>query len=572
MQSLNTIASDGDVITLPAGTFIWITGVSLTKGITVSGETTITGAGTSSCTANDQTIIIDEKPRDTAGALFKATIEAGKSFRLTGITFKKGSITQVGNSGAVRILSTGLVQSARIDHCHFDHLYWGHSLQIGSWIYGVDDHNLYESNGNNISHLIQHSTWGGSDDGHGSWADFPYYGSEKFWFIEDNTIKGSGSVATSGGVDSSEGGRYVARHNYVENTSFGGHGTEGGPARGQRCDQVYNNTFYWTISHAGRSHRSGSTIWHDNTFLGRNPGNHDHTNLPVFRQLGLVSDDLSNWGFADGANGWDKNDPHGIYLSGTAASNTTISGASGTFTTGRTMTAHVYRGMQVRNDHVGSACYLHSAYISDNTATTITYYYGGTGRGAPLVFNSGDAFSIRKVLIALDQNGRGKGDLITSSSGPRDWPNQQQETCFSWNNKNTDTAQVYGINNSIPTIHEGSDYINLGAGLPANQIPAQVTAAYPASVNGGSAYNHEYPYPHHLVTGGPTPTPTVSPTPTATVTATATPTATHTPTFKRPFTKEQNKDTGMAMVLLLLLASAAFKREMLVTLLRWWTK
>ena len=84
------------MITLPAGTFIWITGVSLTKGITVSGQTTITGAGTANCTANDQTIIIDEKPRDTAGALFKATIEAGKSFRLTGITFKNGSITQVG--------------------------------------------------------------------------------------------------------------------------------------------------------------------------------------------------------------------------------------------------------------------------------------------------------------------------------------------------------------------------------------------------------------------------------------------------------------------------------------------
>ena len=75
---------------------IWITGVSLTKGVTVSGQTTITGAGTANCTANDQTIIIDEKPRGTPGALFKATIAAGKSFRLTGITFKKGSITQVG--------------------------------------------------------------------------------------------------------------------------------------------------------------------------------------------------------------------------------------------------------------------------------------------------------------------------------------------------------------------------------------------------------------------------------------------------------------------------------------------
>ena len=45
--------------------------------------------------------------------------------------------------------------------------------------------------------------------------------------------------------------------------------------------------------------------------------------------------------------------------------------------------------------------------------------------------------------------------------------------------------------------------MNLGAGLPANQIPAQVTAAYPADVNGGSEYTHEYTYPHPLVTGGP---------------------------------------------------------------------
>ena len=59
----DTNAHDGDTITLPAGTFIWITRVTLTKGITVSGQTTITGAGTANCTANDQTIIVDEKLR-----------------------------------------------------------------------------------------------------------------------------------------------------------------------------------------------------------------------------------------------------------------------------------------------------------------------------------------------------------------------------------------------------------------------------------------------------------------------------------------------------------------------------
>src|SRR5215831_10262264 len=447
----DTNAHDGDTITLPAGTFIWTAGVNLTKGITVRGQTTITGAGTANCTANDQTIILDEKLRGGPGSLFKATIPAGGSFQLTGITFRHGSTHIVGGDGAIRLSSTGLVQSARIDHCHFDHLYWSDTIGVLDWIYGVEDHNLIECNGPSDSHAIWHNAWGGGDNGNGSWADFPYYGSEKFWFIEDNTVKGSGTLITSGGIDGNRGGRFVARHNYFLNAGPAGHGTEGGPNRGQRCDQVYNNTFYWTISHAGRNHRSGSTIWHDNTFLGRDPGNQDHTDMPYYRQLGLVSDDLSNWGFADGANGWDWNDSHGRYFSGTAASNTTISGATGTFRTGTTMTAHAYRGMQVRNDHVGSACYLHSAYISDNSTTRITYYYGGPGRGAPLVFHTGNEFSIRKVLIALDQNGRGKGDLITDSSGPRDWPNQQQETCFSWNNKNTDTGQVYGIQTSIPT-------------------------------------------------------------------------------------------------------------------------
>ena len=57
------------------------------------------------------------------------------------------------------------------------------------------------------------------------------------------------------------------------------------------------------------------------------------------------------------------------------------------------MTPNQFQGMQVRNDHVGSECYLHSAYIIDNDAITITYYYYGAGdRGAPLVFNSGDEF------------------------------------------------------------------------------------------------------------------------------------------------------------------------------------
>src|SRR6516165_8471704 len=175
----DTYAHDGDTITLPAGTFIWTAGVSLTKGITVSGETTITGAGTATCTADDQTIIIDEKLRSAPGSLFKATIPAGKSFRLTGITFRRGTVNIVGIDGGIRVNSSGgLVQSARIDHCHFYHLAWDAMLQVSDWTYGVDDHNLFEQgDGVNHSHLITNGSTNGHTNGNGAWADFPYYGS-----------------------------------------------------------------------------------------------------------------------------------------------------------------------------------------------------------------------------------------------------------------------------------------------------------------------------------------------------------------------------------------------------------
>jgi cell division septation protein DedD len=442
--------------------------------------------------------------------LFKATISAGKSFRLTGITFRLGSITEIESGGAIRLRSTGLVTNARIDHCHFYRLAFGYTIQIGGWIYGVEDHNLMECAGAGLARVVEHDEWGGEHSGNGSWADYPYFGSEKFWFIETNTIKGSGTAQSSGVSDCWIGGRYLGRYNYLQNTSFGGHGTENTGSRGMRCNQVYNNTFYWTIHHAGNLDRSGSTIWHDNTFLGQKSGPpFQHTILIDYRQFGNSGDLSSPWGQADGDNGWDSNDPHGVYLSGTV----TI-GGTGTFTPGVTMTPNEFKGMQVRNDNPANPAYHHASHIENNTATTISYRVGD--RPPILAFNTGDTFSIRRLLISLDQNGRGKGDLIHSNDSPRHWPNQQQERCFSWNNKDPGFGYVYGMASGMPTIQEGRDYINLGAGLPADQIPPQVTAAYPASVNGGSAYDHEFVYPHPLVSGEiPSPTPTASPSATA---------------------------------------------------------
>ena len=84
------------------------------------------------------------------------------------------------------------------------------------------------------------------------------------------------------------------------------------------------------------------------------------------------------------------------------------------------------------------------------------------------MFNSGDEFSIRKVLIGLDQNGRGKGDLVNTNN-PRFWPNEQQETCFSWNNQDT-AGRPLGFQSGIPTQHEGIDKITRISGLDCQPI------------------------------------------------------------------------------------------------------
>ena len=100
-----------------------------------------------------------------------------------------------------------------------------------------------------VSHIESSMTHGVAEGGgKGSWADYPYFGSEKFWFIETNTIKGSGSAATSGITDGP-----VVVEDTLSDTIISRIRPAGvmaqktvGP-RGLRCDQVYDNIFYWTI-------------------------------------------------------------------------------------------------------------------------------------------------------------------------------------------------------------------------------------------------------------------------------------------------------------------------------------
>ena len=110
----DTLAVNGDTITLPRGTFVWMTGVTITKGITLQGQTT---TNSTNGTAVDNTIIQDSNARRRSGGYPFITMESevGKSYRITGLTFDGGSATTMNNNGAVQL--GGNSHSVRLDHC-----------------------------------------------------------------------------------------------------------------------------------------------------------------------------------------------------------------------------------------------------------------------------------------------------------------------------------------------------------------------------------------------------------------------------------------------------------------------
>ena len=535
-------AQDGDTITLPNGTFSYTVPLNITKGITLQGNTRIIGAPMTWQTAVDNTIILDDTPRAVLDLIHAVNFTPNQGFRVTGITFKAGINEPAAGNGAIHFASVGNApnRNVRIDHCHFDHMY-RNCLSVWGWAYGLADHCLFESTDTTQTASIHHQSWGGETHGNGSWADYPYYGTEKFFFIEDSTLVGAGRNTTSGVIDGTDGCRYVLRHSFCHDAHAGGHGTEGGPVRGMRASEVYNVIFDWDILPGGLN-RSGTHMWHDIQFTGVRPPSGTAVELALYRDIGACGTNGGTWGAADGTNPWDRNDTdgNGHFIEGQppylfAFGAATTSTPEGTLINLNANWTSNWAAFSVR--HLGLQ---KGSLITDNDAHTIHYHtYGLLDRGPLIIFNIGDQYQIHRLLTQLDQNGRGKGDLVRVVNGhPVNtitntpfWTHEQVETCFNWNVTYVPTGSYLRFRSGRHQEQvEGQEYVNLGNGLPPDTTPQQVTLFYTAAVN-GSQYTRPYCYPHPLQGGNcgsptPTPTPTVTPTPTPTPTATASPTPT----------------------------------------------
>lgn len=228
-------------------------GVSWSSSVTLSipsGSTTLSVLGAGSLTTvggGDQTVIIDNYNSGST-LLLVTTAAAASKFRLAGITFQGGTGGGSGNPkyGLVRI--TGFSQSVRVDHNHFNNSTYspgesGALLVFQNWIYGVTDHNVLDlggSVGDPNGVWIWDDTYNNESAGYGdnAWAGATALGTSQFMFLEDNTVN-NGAMN-----DCTHGGRFVIRHNTINNSSIQTHPTGGsGRARGCRAWEVYGNTF-----------------------------------------------------------------------------------------------------------------------------------------------------------------------------------------------------------------------------------------------------------------------------------------------------------------------------------------
>jgi hypothetical protein len=454
-------AGNGDTVIVPSGTCGWDTStLFINKAITLQGS----GIG--------NTIIQDNHIGTTPD--ITVTAVPNQVTRIAGFTFQRGTRTgSTTGSAFIHVLGSNTDGSkVRIDHNKFDQPNVLRHIFVQGAI-GVSDHNTFipRSGTNQLTHYIDHQPWNGNQYGDGAWTEGTQWGTDRFWFIEDNTITYDTVFNL---IDSAGGARWVLRYNTVTNSRLVAHGTEStGRARGTRALEVYNNTFTGAGSSTEMFElRSGSCVIHDNAYFNWGPYLTSVATLKTFR----ATDAFSPWGGANGKNLWDANQSGLPFASGMH------NGSSGDFgltDSTKNWPPNQWSGYTLNNITQGTF-----SQIGSNTATTITYK-PALFTNNRMTFNSGDSYQIYKVNAILDQPGMGAGSLLSGSAPtpPSGGYNQVADPCYQWNNLYGTTSLTFA--RAYENIRSNAHFFD------NTQPPGYVP----------------YTHPHPLVTGSADPAP-----------------------------------------------------------------
>ncbi len=298
VQTAVDAASNGDTVSVPAGSCTWTTTVANTPSVSISKSITLQGAGIDSTIITDATAYAS----NTNEAAIKITGAAGRTVRVTGFTFTSNA--NVDTTGTIAIRGTDFWKSFRIDHIK--------STLEGPLVvvyagYGLIDHVQFI---HTISGRYSVVLYGAGINS--SWASFTQpnpTGTDNAVYIEDSTFTCSTSEKNIGSIDMFEGANLVARFNTFTNTGALTHDTAYDNQRGARHYEWYNNTFTssTTTPLARTIHlRSGTGVIYNNTING-------NYNYPVEVANYRTSDEedhaaiVSHWGYCDGSNTCDQN-------------------------------------------------------------------------------------------------------------------------------------------------------------------------------------------------------------------------------------------------------------------------
>jgi len=300
---------DGDIISIPSGTCTWsgntMVSASFTTSVTIQGQGAVSSTdGGASVTGSDRTIIYDNI-NHTSGASSAMAISApsGKSLRISGIAFLMNGSSSVAGNGILSI--GGSSASERVDHCHF---YLNRSGAVGLHIagraLGVVDHVYFDASSGTLTNdfaIHNGREWNGDTQGWGdrSWTDTDHFGTNQFFFLEDNRFH-NGDPG-----DGASGARYVLRYNTVTVDSVSGlqgqmfnHGLTPGRYRGMRAAEVYNNTFVQPgptgAGNPAYSSNSGTLLFWGNTISQYRYG----------LDIGYTRKDNAAYGYSGTPGGW----------------------------------------------------------------------------------------------------------------------------------------------------------------------------------------------------------------------------------------------------------------------------
>jgi len=257
VQSAIDGSSAGDTIIIPNGNCSWSSGVTITKGVIVQGEsqtsTVITGSG---------------------NYIFHITGNGTGNFRITNMKFMGGTGYDISIGGGWNTL-------------RIDNIIWNTSSSNGirfrDYAWGCTYEGLCYSHQKALIDNISY-TQGGvnagrpflfiNGRGHKAWQEEDGWGSDNFIFLEDSKFTYTSELGYL--TDTEHGARLVVRHVTSTNGGITQHDLGSTPrARGNRALEAYNNTIICNLGASlcdGKlglqATRGGTAIIYNNTISG----------------------------------------------------------------------------------------------------------------------------------------------------------------------------------------------------------------------------------------------------------------------------------------------------------------